>query len=145
MDFLTAIKISTSGLNAQRTRLNVVSSNLANMNTTRTAQGGPYRRKEVIMSSVSVKDSFGRELKANMSGKLRKVEVSGIVEDKMPPKMVYEPSHPDANKEGYVAFPNINLMMEMVNMISASRSYEAGITVINAAKSLALKAIELGR
>lgn len=145
MDFLTAIKISTSGLNAQRIRMNVVSSNLANMNTTRTAQGGPYRKKEVIMSSASVKDDFGRELKANMGGKLRKVEVSGIVEDKTPPKMVYEPSHPDANKEGYVAFPNINLMMEMVNMISASRSYEAGVTVINATKSLALKAIELGR
>ncbi len=145
MDFLTAIKISTSGLNAQRTRMNVVASNLANINTTRTPQGGPYRKKEVIMSAKVVKDSFGQELKENTNEKLRGVEVSAIVEDKTPPRMQYDPAHPDANKEGYVAFPNINLMQQMVNLLSASRSYEAGITVINASKSLILKALELGR
>lgn len=145
MNFLTAIKISSSGLNAQRTRMNVVASNLANINTTRTAEGGPYRKKEVIMSAIDIKDKFGREMKASMNGKLQGVEVSGIVEDQAAPRKVYEPGHPDANEEGYVFFPNISLMQEMVNLISASKAYEANITAINASKSLALKAIELGR
>lgn len=145
MNFLTAIKISSSGLKAQRTRMNVVASNLANINTTRTAEGGPYRKKEVIMSATGIKDKFGQELKASMNGKLKEVKVSGIVEDQSAPRKVYEPGHPDANEEGYVFFPNINLMQEMVNLISASRAYEANITAINASKSLALKAIELGR
>lgn len=145
MDFLTAIRISSSGLNAQRTRMNVVSSNLANINTTRTEEGGPYRKKEVVVSAAPIKDKFGQVLDASLNGKITEVKVSGIVEDQSAPKMVYEPSHPDANEKGYVAYPNINLMQEMVNLISASRSYEANITAINASKSLALKALELGR
>ncbi len=145
MDFLTAIRISTSGLNAQRTRMNVVSSNLANMNTTRTPEGGPYRKKEVIVSATDAKNKFGQELTNSLNGKLKEVKVSDIVEDQSAPKMVYEPSHPDANEQGYVAYPNINLMQEMVNLMSASRSYEANITAINASKSLAIKALELGR
>ncbi len=145
MDFLTAIKISSSGLKAQRTRMNVVSSNLANINTTRTDEGGPYRKKEVVLSSTNVKDKFGKELKESMNGQVKEVKVTGIVEDQSAPKKVYEPGHPDANEEGYVAYPNINLMHEMVNLISASRSYEANITAINASKGLALKALELGR
>tara|TARA_B100000315_G_scaffold106964_1_gene98142 strand:- start:4605 stop:5042 length:438 start_codon:yes stop_codon:yes gene_type:complete len=145
MDFLTAIRISTSGLKAQRTRMNVVSSNLANMNTTRTPEGGPYRKKEVIVSATDVKNKFGQELTNSLNGKLKEANVSDVVEDQSTPKMVYEPSHPDANEQGYVAYPNINLMQEMVNLMSASRSYEANITAINASKSLALKALELGR
>ena len=145
MDFLTAIRISTSGLNAQRTRMNVVASNLANMNTTRTPEGGPYRKKEVIISAIDVKNKFGQELTNSLNGKLKEAKVTAIVEDQSAPKMVYEPGHPDANEQGYVAYPNINLMQEMVNLMSASRSYEANITAINASKSLALKALELGR
>lgn len=145
MDFLTAIRISTSGLNAQRTRMNVVASNLANMNTTRTPEGGPYRKKEVIVSAIGAKNKFGQELTNSLNGKLKEAKVSAIVEDRSAPKMVYEPSHPDANEQGYVAYPNVNLMQEMVNLLSASRSYEANITVINASKSLAIKALELGR
>ncbi len=145
MDFLTAIRISTSGLNVQRTRMNVVASNLANMNTTRTPEGGPYRKKEVIVSATDAKNKFGQELTNSLNGKLKEAKVSDIVEDQSAPKMVYEPNHPDANEQGYVAYPNINLMQEMVNLMSASRSYEANITAINASKSLALKALELGR
>ena len=145
MDFLSAIRISTSGLNAQRTRMNVVSSNLANINTTRTPEGGPYRKKEVIVSATPAKDKFGQELQSTLGGKLKEAKASDVVEDQSAPRLVYEPSHPDANEEGYVAYPNINLMQEMVNLISASRTYEANITAINASKSLALKALELGR
>lgn len=145
MDFLTAIKISTSGLNAQRFRMNIVASNLANINTTRTDEGGPYKRKEVTVTAKTITDKFGKVLKENMNGKLKEVKITGIKEDQSAPKMVYEPSHPDANEAGYVAFPNINIMQEMVNLISASRSYEANITAINASKNLAIKALELGR
>lgn len=145
MDFLSAIRISTSGLNAQRTRMNVVSSNLANINTTRTPEGGPYRKKEVIVSATPAKDKFGQELQSTLEGKLKEAKASDVVEDQSAPRLVYEPSHPDANEEGYVAYPNINLMQEMVNLMSASRTYEANITAINASKSLALKALELGR
>ena len=145
MDFLSAIRISTSGLNAQRTRMNVVSSNLANINTTRTPEGGPYRKKEVIVSATPAKDKFGQELQSTLEGKLKEAKASDVVEDQSAPRLVYEPSHPDANEEGYVAYPNINLMQEMVNLMSASRSYEANVTAINASKSLALKALELGR
>ena len=145
MDFLTAIRISTSGLNAQRTRMNVVSSNLANVNTTRTPEGGPYRKKEVIVSATDAKNKFEQELTNSLNGKLKEAKVSDVVEDQKAPRMVYEPGHPDANEQGYVAYPNINIMQEMVNLISASRSYEANITSINASKSLALKALELGR
>lgn len=145
MDFLTAMRIGTSGLEAQRTRMNVVASNLANINTTRTPEGGPYKKKEVIVSATDVKDSFGQELQSTLNGKLKEATVSGVVEDKSEPRMVYEPDHPDANEKGYVAYPNINVMQEMVNLMSASRSYEANVTTINASKSLALRAIELGR
>ena len=145
MDFLSAIRISTSGLNAQRTRMNVVSSNLANINTTRTPEGGPYRKKEVIVSATPAKDKFGQELQSTLEGKLKEAKASDVVEDQSAPRLVYEPNHPDANEEGYVAYPNINLMQEMVNLMSASRTYEANITAINASKSLALKALELGR
>jgi flagellar basal-body rod protein FlgC len=125
--------------------MNVVSSNLANVNTTRTPEGGPYRKKEVIVSATDAKNKFGQELTNSLNGKLKEAKVSDVVEDQNAPKMVFEPGHPDANEQGYVAYPNINIMQEMVNLISASRSYEANITSINASKSLALKALELGR
>ena len=145
MNFFNAFKISSSGLSAQRVRMNVISSNLANIETTRTAEGGPYKRKDVVFSAQPAGGSFQDTLDQQITGKLHKVKVLGIVKDSKPPMLKYAPDHPDANKQGYVAMPNINLVEEMVNMISASRSYEAGVAAINATKNMALKALEIGR
>lgn len=145
MDFMDALHTSSSGLTAQRIRMNVISSNLANINTTRTAQGGPYRRKEVIFSAHPVGPSFEETLKSQMANKLEKVKVVGIANDPRPPILKYDPQHPDADERGYVAMPNINIIKEMVDMMSATRSYEAGVAAINATKNMALKALEIGR
>ncbi|MFH1674173.1 MAG: flagellar basal body rod protein FlgC [Pseudomonadota bacterium] len=142
MDFLTSLHISGSGLTAQRTRMNVISRNLANAETTRTATGGPYRRKVVVMEQESVQD-FDAAL-ATQSDACG-VRVTEIVEDKTPFSQVYNPSHPDADDAGFVMMPNINLIVEMTNMMLARRNYEANVTAINAAKGMALKALELGR
>ncbi|MEE8483952.1 MAG: flagellar basal body rod protein FlgC [Nitrospinota bacterium] len=140
MDLMTAMKLSASGLTAQRARMNVVSSNLANINTTRTPEGGPYRRKQVVVGAVPVPESFGSIL----ADRVREPQVLGIVEDQTEFKKVYDPSHPDANAQGYVSLPNVNLMQEMVDMLSASRAYEANATVIGTVKSMANKAIDIG-
>ncbi len=145
MNFLDALHISSSGLSAQRTRMNVISSNLANINTTRTPEGGPYKRKDVVFSSRPVDNSFHNILNSQMSEKVSKVKVIDIVEDKGEPIRKYDPKNPDADEKGFVSEPNINLMEEMVNMISATRSYEAGVTAIKATKNMALKALEIGR
>ncbi|MBW2221594.1 MAG: flagellar basal body rod protein FlgC [Deltaproteobacteria bacterium] len=145
MDFLTALNISSSALSAQRLRLDVISSNLANINTTNTPEGGPYRRREVVFSSQPVTDNFGEVLNSEMEKNLRKVEVVDVIIDRRPPKMIYDPQHPDANASGYVGMPDINVMEEMVNILSATRSYEANVAVINATKSMAAKALEIGR
>ncbi len=140
MDLMTAMKLSASGLTAQRTRMNVVSSNLANINTTRTPEGGPYRRKQVVVGAVPVQESFGSIL----ADRVREPQVLGIVEDQSEFKKVYDPSHPDANAQGYVSLPNVNLMQEMVDMLSASRAYEANATVIGTVKNMVNKAIDIG-
>jgi len=145
MDFLTALNISSSALSAQRLRLDVISSNLANINTTNTPEGGPYRRREVVFAARPVTDNFGAVLNSEMEKKLQKVEVVDVVIDRRPPKMIYDPQHPDANASGYVGMPDINVMEEMVNILSATRSYEANVAVINATKSMAAKALEIGR
>jgi len=145
MSFLDAIQISSSGMTAQRIRMDVISSNLANINTTRTPQGGPYQRKDVVFATQPVGQSFKSVLNSQMNGNLSGVKVLGIIGASRPPLLKYDPQHPDANDEGYVAMPNINLIEEMVNMISATRSYEAGVTAVNATKSMALKALEIGR
>ena len=145
MNFLDALQTSSSGLTAQRTRMNVISSNLANMNTTRTPEGGPYKRKDVVFAACPLRQSFQDTLKRQIRGTLSKVDVTGIVEDKRPPQLKYDPQHPDADEKGYVAMPNVNLIEEMVNMISATRSYEAGVTAIKATRDMALKALEIGR
>ncbi|MEJ2729231.1 MAG: flagellar basal body rod protein FlgC [Deltaproteobacteria bacterium] len=151
MDFFDALQISSSGLSAQRLRMNLISANLANINTTRTEAGGPYRRKDPVFAarvpaqSRSGEASF-RELLGNRREELLKeVAVVEIVEDSRPPIRKYDPMHPDADANGYVAMPNINLMEEMVNMISATRSYEANVTAIKSAKDMALKALEIGQ
>jgi flagellar basal-body rod protein FlgC len=144
MDFLTSMKIGASGLTAQRLRMDTIASNLANIETTRTPEGGPYKRKDVIFTALPLNE-FATTLEDALADHVRRVAVTEVVEDQSPPTMVYNPNHPDANTEGYVAMPNINLMEEMVNLINATRSFEANVQSINAAKSMALRAIELGR
>ena len=145
MNFLDALHISSSGLSAQRVRMNVISSNLANANTTRTIKGGPYKRKDVVFAAQQGSGPFQNILKPQNDSTLSEVRVVGIITDPRPPQLKYDPQHPDANKQGYVAMPNVNIVEEMVNMISATRSYEASVAAINATKSMALKALEIGR
>ncbi|HEN21117.1 MAG: flagellar basal body rod protein FlgC [Deltaproteobacteria bacterium] len=145
MNLLDALHTSSSALSAQRVRMNVISSNLANANTTRTPEGGPYRRKEVVMAAYPAQQSFEDILKARLTDRVSEVKVVGIVNDTRPFVSKYDPQHPDANEEGYVLMPNVNIVREMVNMMSATRNYEANVTAINATKSMALKALEIGR
>ncbi|UCF94138.1 MAG: flagellar basal body rod protein FlgC [Desulfobacterales bacterium] len=145
MDLFDALHTSSSGLNAQRLRMNLISANLANINTTRTREGGPYRRKEAVFAAQAATGAFGDMLAARSANNLPEVKVVEIINDKSSPRLQYDPGHPDADENGYVALPNINLMEEMVNMISATRSYEANITAVKAARDMALKALEIGR
>jgi flagellar basal-body rod protein FlgC len=145
MDFFNALHISSSGLSAQRLRMNLIAANLANMNTTRTKAGGPYRRKDPVFAAQAPAASFREMLGMRRRELLKEVAVVGIVEDSRPPIKKHDPTHPDADENGYVSMPNINLMEEMVNMISATRSYEASVTAIQSAKAMALKALEIGQ
>lgn len=145
MDIEQAFAISASALDAQRARLNVISSNLANVESTKTAEGGPYRRKDVVFSATPPGGAFEEALRSNLEGGQPGVSVTQVIQDDRPFKRAYEPQHPDADPDGYVLYPNINAMEEMVNMISALRSYEANVTALNATKSMALKALEIGR
>ena len=146
MAFLNSINISASGLTAEKLRMDVISRNIANVNTTRTADGTPYRRQVVVFQEGDKQMSFSDYLNDASKTLIGSgVKVAGITEDKTPFKSVYDPGHPDADEEGYVKMPNIDVMTEMVNMISASRAYEANVTAINSAKSMALKALEIGR
>ena len=146
MDFGTGFRISSSGMNAQKTRMNTISSNIANINTTQSPEGGPYRRKDVVFESMPDAKSFG-DIVSQTSPKsdFQRVQVTDIISDRKAPLMKYEPDHPDANPEGYVAYPNINLMEEMTNMIQASRSYEANVSAMQASKDMALSSLEIGR
>lgn len=145
MDFFSSLHVSSSALSAERTRMNLISSNLANANTTRTPEGGPYKRKDAVFAATPVETPFTRALDGASARELRKVEVSEIVEDQNPPRLQYDPSHPDANPQGYVAMPNVNVVEEMADMIAATRSYEANVTAVQAAKSMAMKTLEIGR
>ena len=145
MDFFDALHISSSGLTAQRLRMNLIAANLANMNTTRTKAGGPYRRKDPVFAAQAPAASFREMLGNRQRELLKEVAVVRIVEDSRPPIKKHDPTHPDADENGYVSMPNINLMEEMVNMISATRSYEANVTAIQSAKAMALKALEIGQ
>ena len=145
MDFFDAIHTSSSGLSAQRLRMNLISGNLANVNTTRTREGGPYRRKEAIFTARPLEESFKNILSNRLNRQLSIVKVDRILEDSNQLMMKYDPQHPDADEKGYVAMPNINVMEEMVNMISATRGYEANVTALKAAKDMASRALEIGR
>jgi flagellar basal-body rod protein FlgC len=145
MDFFDAMNTSSAALSAQRLRMNLISGNLANVNTTRTNQGGPYRRKEAVFAAQALNQSFRQTLADRQNNNISTVKVVRVVEDRNPPVLKYDPQHPDADAKGYVAMPNINLMEEMVNMISATRGYEANVTALKAAKDMALKALDIGR
>ncbi len=145
MNFIDTLNASASGLSAQRLRMNLISSNLAHVNTTRTAEGGPYRRKDAVFAAVSQASEFAQTLRESLENGIKKVQVTEIREDIRPPLLKYDPQHPDADSKGYVALPNINVLEEMVNMLSASRSYEANVTAIKTTKDLANEALEIGR
>lgn len=145
MDFLTGMRVSSSGMTAQRMRMNAISSNIANVNTVRTPEGGPYRRKEVIFTAMPEQRQFGEILAGKVDEDIDRVQVTDIIPDRKGPLMKYEPNHPDANADGYVAYPNINIMQEMVDMIQASRAYEANIATMNTSKNMALSALEISR
>jgi flagellar basal-body rod protein FlgC len=145
MDFFSSMRVSASGLEAQNKRMNTISSNLANAETTRTDEGGPYRREDPVFTANSDKESFGEILQNNLDENVQGVLVEGIHRDERPPRMVYNPAHPDANAEGYVAMPNVNTAEEMANMINTQRTYEANVAAMNAAKAMANKALEIGR
>ncbi|MBF0239631.1 MAG: flagellar basal body rod protein FlgC [SAR324 cluster bacterium] len=147
MSILSSLNVSVSGMTAQRYRVNTITENIANAQTTRTPQGGPYRRKEVVLAAVANDRTFEQELLAQDRSvdTSTEVKVVGVSQDERAPVLKYDPGHPDANEEGYVEMPNINVMEEMVNLATASRSYEANITAFNASKRMFLSALEISK
>jgi flagellar basal-body rod protein FlgC len=133
MGMFDALSISSTGMSAERLRMDVIAENLANADTTRTQSGGPYRRQEVVLQEGS--PSFGEVLGG--------VQVAGIVSDPTPPRRVYDPGHPDADKDGYVTMPNVNPVNEMVDLITAQRGYEANVTAMSAAKQMFTKTLDV--
>ena len=136
MDSNDVFRVSASALAAQRQRMNTIASNMANAQSTRTPEGGPYQRQDVVFTTDTLDPG-----KPGLEG----VKVSGVVRDESPFKMVYDPGHPDADKDGFVAMPNVNIMEEMVNMMMASRAYEASVSAFNMSKTMFLKMLELGK
>jgi flagellar basal-body rod protein FlgC len=134
MSLFNIFNVAGSGMTAQSQRLNVVASNLANADSTTSADGQPYKAKQVVFSATPMG-----------AGQVQGVKVSAVVEDNSPMKMVYDPKHPMANKEGYVSMPNVNVVDEMVNMISASRAYQNNVDVLNTSKTLLLKTLTIGQ
>ncbi len=145
MDLLTSLKISASGLSANRKRIKAISSNIANAKTTRTAEGGPYRRKQVVFGAEPARESFSDILEGEINEKAQSVHATEVISDNSPPRPEYDPTHVDADEKGYVYYPDINVMEEMADMISAQRAYEANISAINAVKSMANKSLDIGK
>lgn len=146
MSFFGSLDTSASGLTAQQLRLDVISQNIANASTTRTEDGGPYKKKSVIFEQVqNDANSFSSILKKKKQSGNNGVRVSQIVEDETQGTLVYDPTNPDANEAGYVEMSNVNVIDEMVNMISASRSYEANVNAFNSTKTMFTKALEIGK
>jgi flagellar basal-body rod protein FlgC len=143
MDIFTAMQVSASALSAQRTRLNVISGNLANVGTTRTPEGGPYRKRDVVFKSSEnmFDDQLQQELDKNVQG----VEVAQIQPNSRAFRTIYQPGHPDADENGMLTLPNVNVMEEVVDMMTAMRCYEANITAIKSAQRMATKALDIGR
>lgn len=148
MSFWEALRIGSSGLTAQRLRLDLISNNIANAQTTRTEKGGAYQRQDVVFMPEEA-DSFLPKLVAARRGPLSNVQggvrVAEITTDTETGPRVYDPTHPDADADGYVTYPNVDIVVEMTNMLSATRSYEANLASIEAVKRMALKALEIGR
>lgn len=151
MSFLSSLNIVGSGLTSQQLRLDVISENITNANTTRTEEGGAYRRKIVVMESAAGRDTFrdimSRAQRVSNSGyeTAGGVSVTGIIEDQSELKLVYDPTHPDANEEGYVELPNVDTIKEITDAIAASQAYAANVTVFNTLKSVIAKGLEIGR
>jgi flagellar basal-body rod protein FlgC len=145
MDVNGTLGISASALRAERLRLDVIASNLANASTTRTAAGGPYRRRNVVFVAQPEEAAFGATLESLTEQDAREgVRVVQVVDDPTPPRLVYDPGHPDANAEGYVAYPNINPVAETVDLMAATRAYEANVQAVNATKRMADAALSIG-
>ena len=145
MDLLKSMRISASGLRANLKRTEAINSNIANAQTTRTAEGGPYRRKEVVFGSEPARESFGEILEGEIDAQAQTVHATEVINSDKPPVLKYDPTHPDANKEGYVAMPDINVMVEMADLLTAQRAYEANLKAMKISKGMAQKALEIGR
>ncbi len=137
MDSFAIFKVSASALDAQRGRMNTIASNMANIHSTQTESGGPYKRKDVVFSTLPIE--------SDKSSALEGVQVVQVVDSQDPFKKIFDPGHPDADKDGFVSLPNINMMEEMVNMMMAVKAYEANVTAFNMSKTMFLKALEIGR
>jgi flagellar basal-body rod protein FlgC len=138
MNLISGIDVTAGALNAQKTRLDIVAQNIANAQTTRTPEGGPYQRKVVAFETELVRREGG-------GASLQSVRVGGITSDRTPGQQVYNPQHPDAGSDGLVTMPNVNLAYEMVDLITASRAYEANLSVVKNARQMAMKALEIGK
>jgi len=141
MDVAGSLAISSSALQAQRLRMDVIAANLANAQSTRTPEGGPYKRRDVILESVPG-DRFGDILGAEQGAAVR---VARVAEDDKPPRVVFDPGHPDADARGYVSYPNVNPITEMVDLMAATRAYEANVAAVNATKRVLEAALSIGR
>jgi len=137
------MKISATGLKAQRTRMEAIAANMANVQTTRTDEGGPYRKKDVVFIPAEVEGSqgFGAMLQEKFEG----VKVDEVVESAKPFEQMYDPFHPDADANGYVTLPNVNVMEEMGDMVAATRAYEANLSIVNSAKEMFMKSLDIGK
>ncbi len=145
MKIITALRLAASGLSTQRVRLDVSAMNLANANVTRTLDGGPYRAKDVIVAATPLPPEIEKNFGQALGDKLLRAQVVAIVDDKSPFREVYDPAHPDADARGYVRYPNVDVMTEMVELLEASRAYQANLSVVNITKTLALKTLDLLR
>ncbi len=140
MDVSAALAISSSALRAQRLRMDVIAANLANAQSTRSADGGPYKRRDAVLEAMPSNDRFDDMLEG-----VGAVRVARVVEDKSPPRVVFDPGHPDADPQGYVAYPNVNPVTEMVDLMAATRAYEANVAAVNATKRVLQAALDIGR
>ena len=143
MSLFSVLSVSASGMAAQRTRAELLVQNIANSETTRTAEGGPYRRKDVVFTSDSVSSSFASEFESQLNGSVQGVKVSGISVDNREPERHYLPGHPDADANGYVAMPRVNAAEDMVDLMGATRSYQANVSAMSAIKDMIQHSIDL--
>jgi flagellar basal-body rod protein FlgC len=145
MSLFSVLSVSASGMQAQRTRAEVLAENLANAETTRTPEGGPYRRKDAIFASDSVSSPFSSAFDAAVGAELTGVRISEVITDKREPEQRYLPDHPDADESGYVSFPKLNPAEEMVDLMGAARNYEANVAAVSAVKDMIHRSLDLFR